>query len=59
MRFLQSKRGLAGVGALVIVGVMGFLVLPAIASNPGDQIGPAAQPSGVYPTDVQIGGNGT
>jgi hypothetical protein len=59
MRFLRSKRGLAGVGALAaVLGITLFVVLPAVASNPGDKVPPPSAPGNITPTDVAIGGNG-
>jgi hypothetical protein len=61
MNVLRSKRAVAGLGAavLTIVGLTLFVVLPALASNSGDRIPPAASPSGLIPVDVPLGGNGT
>ena len=48
MNVLRSKRAVAGLGAALvsIVGLTLFVVLPALASNSGDRIPPAAVPSG-------------
>ena len=61
MNVLRSKRSVAGlVAALVtMAGLTLFVVLPALASNSGDRIPPAAVPSGLVPVDVPLGGNGT
>jgi len=61
MNVLRSKRGAIGLGAALaaIVGLTLFVVLPALASNSGDRIPPAAVPSGLVPVDVPLGGNGT
>jgi hypothetical protein len=60
MTFLRSKRGLAGLGALAaIVGVTLLVVLPALASNPGERVLPASTPAGLVPVDVSVGGNGS
>jgi hypothetical protein len=42
-----------------MAGLTLFVVLPALASNSGDRIPPAASPSGLVPVDVPLGGNGT
>jgi hypothetical protein len=51
----------AGLGAALtaFVGLTLFVVLPALGSNSGDRIPPAAVPSGLVPVDVPLGGNGT
>jgi hypothetical protein len=59
MKYLRSKRGLAAFGALAaVVGATLFVVLPALASNAGDQVPPASSPGNVTPVDVSVGGNG-
>ncbi len=60
MNVLRSKRAVAGLGAALvsIVGLTLFVVLPALASNSGDRIPPAAT-SGLTPVDVPVGGNAT
>jgi hypothetical protein len=61
MKYLRNKRRLAGLGALAaVIGVTLWIVLPAVASNVGDRVGPHSNPAGqgVYPIDVGIGGNG-
>jgi hypothetical protein len=59
MTFLRSRRGLAGLSALAtIVGVTLFVVLPALASNPGERVLPASTPAGLVPVAVSVGGNG-
>jgi len=59
MNFMRSRRRLAGLAvAAIAVGVMSFVVLPAVASNPNDLVGPASG-KGVLPVDEAIGGNGT
>jgi hypothetical protein len=61
MNVLRSKRRVAGLGAALaaFVGLTLFVVLPALGSNPGDRVPPAAVPSGLVPVDVPLGGNGT
>ena len=60
MNVLRSKRAVAGLGAALvsIVGLTLFVVLPALASNSGDRIPPAAT-SGLTPVDVPVGGSAT
>lgn len=50
----KAVGGLALVGALA--GLMMFVVLPALASTPGQAVPPASSPGGVTPIDVQTGG---
>ena len=45
-----------GLAIVVFVAVTLFVVLPAIASNPGDKVPPVSA-AGITPTDVNIGGN--
>ena len=61
MNVLRSKRSVAGLAAALVTmaGLTLFVVLPALASNSGDRIPPAAVPSGLVPVDVPLGGNGT
>ena len=61
MNVLRSKRSVAGLAAALVTmaGLTLFVVLPALASNSGDRIPPAASPSGLVPVDVPLGGNGT
>ena len=59
MRFLRNKRRLVGLGALgAFAALMMFVVLPALASNPGDFVLPASG-AGVAPYDVAVGGTST
>ena len=59
MKFLLNRRRLAGLGAVgVVVAVTLFVVLPAVASNPGDYVNPPSTTAGVLPYDVAFGGNG-
>jgi hypothetical protein len=47
MKYLRSMRGFATVGAIAaVVGVTMWVVLPALASNPGDKV----LPPSTYPT---------
>lgn len=58
MEFLRPKRRLgvlAGVATLACVALV--IVLPALASNPGDYVNPPSA-AGVLPVDVPIGGTG-
>ena len=58
MRYLRSKRGLAGLGALAVMASVTLLVvLPALASSSALVQQPSA--AGVTPVDVGIGGNAT
>ena len=58
MRSLRKKRRLVGLGALAgLIGVTLWLVLPALASNPGDYVLPASG-AGVVPYDAPVGGSG-
>lgn len=58
MKSLWNKRRLVGVGALgALIGLTLWLVLPALASNPGDFVLPASG-DGVAPYDVAVGGTG-
>ena len=52
-----GRKGAGGIAAAgVLVGLMMFVVLPAIASTPGSPVPPASSPDSVTPTDVQTGG---
>jgi hypothetical protein len=58
IEFLRRKRRLAvlgGVAALACIALV--IVLPALASNPGDYVNPPSG-AGVLPVDVPIGGTG-
>ena len=56
MKHLRSKRGLAGLGTLAVIGAVTLLVvLPALASSSALVQPPSA--AGVTPVDVAIGGN--
>lgn len=57
-KFVRNKRRLAGAGAVVaVVAATLFVVLPAMASAPGDLVNPPSG-AGVLPFDVAFGGNG-
>ncbi|HKU57876.1 MAG TPA: hypothetical protein VJP41_12750, partial [Gaiellaceae bacterium] len=57
-KFVRNKRWLAGVGAVVVaVAATLLVVLPAVASAPGDLVNPPSG-DGVLPLDVAFGGNG-
>lgn len=57
-KFLRNRRWLAGVGAVVVaVAATLLVVLPAVASAPGDLVNPPSG-DGVLPLDVAFGGNG-
>lgn len=59
MRFLRKKRAAVVAAAVATVGAVTLLVvLPALASTPGDQVPPPSG-AGVTPVDVGVGGNGT
>jgi hypothetical protein len=60
MEFLRKKRRLAVLGsvAAALAGATLFVVLPALASNPGDYVNPPSTGAGVLPKDVAIGGTG-
>ncbi len=59
MEFLRKKRRLAALGvvAAALAGATLLVVLPALASNPGDSVSPPSG-AGVLPKDVAIGGTG-
>lgn len=58
MKYLRSRRGIAGVGAIAaLVCVTLLVVLPAVASSPGEFVNPPSG-AGVLPYDVGVGGNG-
>jgi hypothetical protein len=60
MKYLRNKRRLAVLSAAAtVVGVTLSVVLPALASSLAVSVPPAAEPSGVTPTLVDVGGNGT
>lgn len=60
MKFLRNKKrlaaGLSVVGATVAITL--FVVLPALASSPGDYVNPPSTGAHVLPYDVAFGGNG-
>jgi hypothetical protein len=59
MKFLWNWRRLAGIGAVgAAVATTLFVVLPAVASTPGDYVKPASVAAGVLPYDAAFGGNG-
>jgi hypothetical protein len=59
MKFLVNRRRLAALGVVgVVVAATLFVVLPAVASNPGDYVNPPSTTAHVLPYDVAIGGNG-
>lgn len=59
MRFLRNRRRAAAAGALALVVAVALgVVLPALASNPGDYVAPESTTAHVLPTDVAIGGTG-
>src|SRR5689334_19103151 len=58
MQFLRKKRRLVSLGVLTaLVGLTLLVVLPALASNPGDLVLPSSG-DGVAPYDVPVGGTG-
>jgi hypothetical protein len=60
MRY-AAVRGKVAAGAIVaaaLAAMLLFLVLPALASAPGDKVPPASG-QGITPNDVGIGGNGS
>jgi hypothetical protein len=59
MEFLRKNRRLAVLGgmAAALAGATLLVVLPALASNPGDYVNPPSG-AGVLPKDVAIGGTG-
>lgn len=60
MKFVWNKRRLAGLAAVgVTAATTLFVVLPALASSPGDYVNPPSTGAGVLPLDVAYGGNGT
>ena len=59
MKFLRNGRRLAAVGAVGLAAAATlFVVVPAIASAPGDYVKPPSA-ANVLPYDVALGGNGT
>jgi hypothetical protein len=59
MKFLRNKKRLAGLGAVgVTVATTLFVVLPALASSPGDYVNPPSTGAHVLPFDVAVGGSG-
>jgi hypothetical protein len=59
MRFLRNKRLLAALSAVgATVAATMFIVLPALASSPGDYVNPPSTAAHVLPYDVAFGGNG-
>ena len=61
MNVLRSKRAVAGLGAAVvsIVGLTLFVVLPALASSPGDRVPPTSSRGHRTRSTSPQGGNAT
>jgi hypothetical protein len=54
MKNVRITAGLAALGALAALTL--FVVVPALASSPGQQVPPASSPLGVTPVDYSTGG---
>jgi hypothetical protein len=59
MKFLWNKKRLAVLGVVGVTAALTlFVVLPALASSPGDYVNPPSTGAHVLPYDVAFGGNG-